>query len=130
MKENTDEKSLVKINENSIFYKVKLFFKRLFHKDTFSENIDVVEQNIVVNSVEDKKSKFMENIRIVEDESTILLKLQNRYRNGELKEEELTDEQLNSLCELYDKQIADLKKSNSIKKQKLLERRRKLQTNN
>ena len=130
MKENTDEKSLVKINENSIFYKVKLFFKRLFHKDTFSENIDVVEQNIVVNSVEDKKSKFMENIRIVEDESTILLKLQNRYRNGELKEEELTDEQLDSLCELYDKQIADLKKSNAVKKQKLLERRRKLQANN
>ena len=78
MKENTDEKSLVRINENSIFYKIKQ------------------------------------------------LKLQKQYRSGQIKEEE----QVNSLCALYDKQIANLRKSNEIRKQKLLEYRRKLQTDN
>lgn len=59
-----------------------------------------------------------------------MLKLQRQYRAGELKEEELTKEQVNSLCALYDKQIADLRKSNEIRKQKLLEYRKKLQTDN
>ena len=72
----------------------------------------------------------MEQIRKIEDEETILLKLQNQYRSGEVKEEDLTDEQVSSLCKLYDKQIASLKKSNEIRKQKLLEHRRKLQTDN
>ena len=64
----------------------------------------------------------------IENEETKLLKLQKQYRSGEIKEEELTQEQVNSLCALYDKQIANLKKSNEIRKQKLLEYRRKLQT--
>ena len=111
MKENTDEKSLIKINENSIFYKIKQFFKGLFYK---KEPID----------------KFMEEIKKIEDGETLLLKIQKKYRSGEIKEEELSDEQVNSLCALYDKQIANLKKSNEIRKQRLLEYRRKMQTDN
>ena len=41
MKENTDEKSLVKINENSIFYKIKQFYKKLFYKKETINNITV-----------------------------------------------------------------------------------------
>ena len=70
----------------------------------------------------------MESIRNIEDEETKLLKLQKQYDNGEIKEEDLTQEQYSSLCDLYDKQIAELKKSNEIRKQKLLEYRKKLQT--
>ncbi len=72
----------------------------------------------------------MEEIKKVEDEETLILKLQKKYRSGEIKEEELTEEQVNSLCSLYDKQIANLRKSNEIRKKKLLEYRRKLQTDN
>ena len=72
----------------------------------------------------------MESIKNIEDEETKLLKLQKQYRSGEIKEEELSEEQINSLCKLYDKQIANLKKSNDIRKQKLLEYRRKMQTDN
>ena len=128
MKENTQEKSLVQVNENSIFYKIKQFFRNIFHKDTeFKSN--VVEENISSNiQDETKKSAFIESIKNIEDEETKLLKLQKQYRSGEIKEEELTQEQVNSLCALYDKQIANLKKSNEIRKQKLLEYRRKLQT--
>ena len=84
----------------------------------------------ISNNIENetKKSAFIESIKNIEDEETKLLKLQKQYRSGEIKEEELTQEQVNSLCALYDKQIANLKKSNEIRKQKLLEYRRKLQT--
>ena len=48
------------------------------------------------------------------DEETKLLKLQKQYRSGKIKGEELTEEQINALSELYDKQIAKLKETNSI----------------
>ena len=128
MKENTDEKSLVKINENSIFYKIKQFFKKLFYKKETINNI-TVETNKVILQNDNKKNKFMEEIKNIEDEETLLLKLQKKFRSGEIKEE-LTEEQVKSLCELYDKQIANLRKSNEIRKQKLLEYRKKLQTDN
>ncbi len=129
MKENTDEKSLVKINENSIFYKIKQYFKKLFYKKETINNI-TVETNKVILQNDNKKNKFMEEIKNIEDEETLLLKLQKKFRSGEIKEEELTEEQVKSLCELYDKQIANLRKSNEIRKQKLLEYRKKLQTDN
>lgn len=130
MKENTQGKSLVQVNENSIFYKIKKFFRSLFYRDNSNaESINVTETT-TINNQESNKSSFMEEIRNIENEETKLLKLQKQYRSGEIKEEELTEEQVNSLCALYDKQIANLRKSNEIRKQKLLEYRRKLQTDN
>ena len=128
MKENTDEKSLIKVNENNIFYKIKQFFKNLFSRNEPTvTDLPVTENNRLDG---DNKNAFMENIKKIEDDETILLKLQKKYRNGELKEEDLTEEQVNSLCKLYDKQISNLRKSNEIRKQKILEYRRKLQTEN
>ena len=131
MKKITQEKSLVQINENSIFYKIKRFFKNLFNKnaDTTANYVEIEDNNNSVEN-ENRKNSFMESIRNIEDEETKLLKLQKQYRSGKIKEEELTEEQVNSLCSLYDRQIASLKKSNEIRKQRLLEYRRKLQTNN
>lgn len=37
----------------------------------------------------------------------------------EVEKKELTEEQVNSLCTLYNKQIENLRKSNKIRKQKL-----------
>ena len=128
MKENTNKKSLIKVNENSIFYKIKSFFKNLFHKETIIDNTTIIEENEV--KVEKSKCVFIESLKNIEDEETKLLKLQKQYRSGEIKEEDLTQEQVNSLCALYDKQIENLRKSNEIRKQKLAEYRRKLQTNN
>lgn len=131
MEKNTQEKSLVQVNENSIFYKIKRFFKNLFNKnvDTTDNYVAIEDNNNSVES-ENKKNSFMESIRNIEDEETKLLKLQKQYRSGEIKEEELTEEQINSLCNLYDKQIANLKKSNNMRKKKLLEYRKNLQTDN
>ena len=130
MKKDTYEKSLVKINENSIFYKIKQFFKNLFLKKESEFKDFPSELNKIIAKEEDRTNSFMEEIKKIENEETILLKLQKKYRSGEIKEEDLSEEQVNSLCELYDRQISNLKKSNEIKKQKLLEYRRRSQTDN
>lgn len=129
MKENTQEKSLVQVNENSIFYKIKKFFKNLFNKNTtVVDNYATIEETKNEVENENKKSAFMEEIRNIENKETKLLKLQKQYRSGEVKEKELTNEQVKSLCDLYDKQIAKLTKSNEIRKKRLLEYRKNLQT--
>lgn len=129
MKENTQEKSLVQVNENSIFYKIKSFFKNLFHREQVISEVNAIEYHIDNTAEkENTRNSFMENLRNIENEEIRLLKLQKQYRSGEIKEEELTEEQVKSLCALYDKQITDLRKSNEKRKQKLLEYRRKLQT--
>ena len=122
MKEYTKGKILAKVNENSIFYKIKQFFNSLFLKN---KPINVTENNTIIRADEDKRNLFIEDIKKIEDEETALLKLQKRYRSGEIKEEDLTDNQIKSLCELYDKHIADLKKANLQKKQKILSIRKK-----
>ena len=131
MKENTQEKSLVQVNENSIFYKIKRFVKGLFNKNKeFTYKYAIIEETNTSAENKNIKNSFMESIKNIEDEETRLLKLQKQYRSGEIKEEELSQEQIKSLCDLYDRQISNLRKSNEIRKQKLLEYRRKLQTDN
>ena len=131
MRDNTQEKSLITVNDNNIFYKIKAFFRNLFHKNKDIEVSTIIENNINASlEKENDKNSFMESIKNTENEETVLLKLQIQYRKGEIKEEELTEEQINSLSALYDKQIANLKKSNQIRKQKLLEYRKRLQTDN
>ena len=67
-----------------------------------------------------KRERFLSSIKKIESEEIKLLNLQKKYRNGEIREEDLTKEEIEKLCMLYDKQIAELKKSNEIRKQKLL----------
>ena len=128
MKKNTNEKSLVKVNENGIFYKIKQFFKNLFHKKEVVNTYIATENITSVRKDEDRRNKFIDKIKKVDDEETLLLKLQRKYRSGKIKEEEMTEKQIKSLCDLYDKQIAKLKKSNKIRKQKILEYRKNMQT--
>lgn len=130
MKENTKEKALILINENSIFYKIKNFFKKLFGK---KDNINsTVSADNIPNIVEERtiKDTFIQNIKNISSEETELLKLQKQYRIGEIQENDLTEEQINSLSTLYDTQILNLKKSNEARKQKLLNYRMNLQTDN
>lgn len=127
MRENTHEKSLLQVNENSIFYKIKKFFKNLFKRNAIiTENCATVEEtNNLPN--DEKKKPFLEGLRNYKNEEAELLSLQKLYRSGKIKEEELSGEQIIELCKLYDMQIAKLKESNARRKQKLLKYRRKIQ---
>ena len=131
MKKNSQEKRLITVNENSIFYKIKTFLKNLFNPRKKVENVLRVEEAVNIKSENQNNiDSFIESIRNIENEETKLLKLQQQYRRGEIKEETLTKEQVNALGSLYDKQIANLRKSNEIRKKNLLEYKKKLQTDN
>ena len=63
MKENTQEKSLVQVNKNSIFYKIKSFFINLFHKNTEIESSLNVEEDISSNvEIENKRLEFIDKV--------------------------------------------------------------------
>ena len=47
MRDNTQEKSLITVNENSIFYKIKNFFRNLFYKHKAIENSTIIENGII-----------------------------------------------------------------------------------
>ena len=115
MEGNTQEKNLIEKKE-SFFGKVKNFFKRIFKKKDIKEEV----KEEVVETVEED-NEFNEYIKITEDEETKLLDLQRRYRKGEIAENDLTDEQIEALSNLYDKQISDLKKSIAIREKKIEE---------
>ena len=123
---NSDEKQLIEVNKKSIFYKIKMFFTNLFKKKEKDSNIENRIINVVSN--DRQKDNFVNLVKKVEDKETKLLKLQNQYRNGEIKEEDMTSKQVKALCNLYDKQIEELKNSNAIRKQKLLEYRKNMKT--
>ena len=107
MRENTQEKELIEKNEENIFGKIKNFFKNLFGK----KEVDV--NNISNEELEmemEKSEDFRNSIRNIEVDENNIFELQRRYHSGEISVEELTDEQIDVLCDLYDEQIADLRK--------------------
>jgi len=95
MKEITKEKMLIPIKSN-VFYKIRCFLRNLFSR---------------------KDREAVDEVRNIDSE---WLKLQKRYNKGEIKEEDLTEEQMDALCELYDKQIENLLKSNAYRKQRIM----------
>ena len=126
MGKHLEEKSLIVVNENSILYKIKLFFKNLFRrtKNVVKDSQIAFEEKDNIQS-DKKKDTFMKNIRKVEDEETKLLKLQQQYDKKLIETKDLPKDQIKSLIDLYKKQIMELSKSNEIRKQKLLEYRKK-----
>lgn len=95
MKDITKEKMLMPI-KNNVFYKIRCFLQNLFRK---------------------KHMTVVDEVRNTEGE---WLRLQKRYNKGEIKEDDLTEEQMDALCELYDKQIEKLLKSNTYRKQRIM----------
>lgn len=119
MKNNNNENSLIKVNENSIFYKIKKFFRNLFGKK--ENNITPIENQVIKTQeiADNKKDSFRNAITNIENDETRLLKLQKQFDNGEITEKELTQKQIDELEKLYNKQIEELQKSNELRKEKI-----------
>ena len=116
MKNNTQEKNLIERNENNIFGKIKNFFRKIFsnNKESTENQVD----DTILEEAE-KSYNFREYIKRTEDDETGIFDLQQRYRRGEIADSDLTQEQINSLCMLYDKQIEDLKRTIESKEQQI-----------
>ena len=118
MKDNTQEKNLIEKNENNnIFGKIKNFFRKIFGKKEDSVKSEIEE--IKNNNEQEKNDSLKEYIKRINDEETEILELQMRYRRGEIADNDLTQEQINSLCMLYDKQIKELKRTIKAREQQL-----------
>lgn len=122
MEENTQEKNLVEKNNKNVFSRIKNFFKNLFGK---KDNNQVETEENSSNTKEN--NEFKEYIKMTEDEETRLLDLQARYRRGEIGQNDLTEDQIDALCDLYDKQIEDLRKSIQIKEEQIAEHKKRKQ---
>ena len=64
MEKHLEDKSLIAVNENSIFYKIKSFFLRLFRRDNNIVNepqITPINNNNVQS--DKRKDAFMESIK-------------------------------------------------------------------
>ena len=114
------EKALVKVNKKNIFYRIRDIFSNLFRKKN-TENI--VEEKRENSSEGNHDSTVMKNIKGIDQKKINLLDLQKKYKAGEIKEEEMTEDQIAELCKLYDVQNEQLRKSNEYRKQKLAEYR-------
>lgn len=125
MEGNTQEKNLIEKKEKiNLFGKIKNFFKNLFGK----KQVEVAEQIVVEQ--QESSNEFKDSIKMTEEEENELLELQKKYRRGEIAENDLTEEQIDALCDLYDKQIEDIKQSIKIKEEKIAEYKRKIESNN
>ena len=97
---------LIEYKEN-VFTKISIFFKKLFFrkKETHAEFID--EAPIYNNP----KENFIENIAIKENEEEKRLKiLQLQYDNGEIDEDDISEEDIDKLIALYKKETEELNK--------------------
>ena len=113
MGKHLEEKSLIAVNENSLFYKIKSFFLKLFRGKKNALNgfsIIPVEKNEIQS--DKRKDDFIESIRNVENEQTKLLKLQEQFDNRKIEKSQLSKEQIADLTALYKKEINDLEQSN------------------
>lgn len=127
MEKNTQEKNLIEKKEKGIFNKIKSFFKKLFNNGQDNNQVVSADNNIL----NENDNEFRDYIKMTEDEETKLLELQRKYREGEIAEDDLTDEQIEALSNLYDKQIQELKKSIEIREQKIAEyKKRKAEKKN
>lgn len=119
MKENSDNKSLIKVNDN-IFSKIRNWFINLFSAKTknIENNIDVADSNIDI-SKSDNKNDFLNSIKASENGDTKIFNLQRQYESGELTVKDMSKEEYLKIEELYNRQIENLTNQIKVKKAKL-----------
>ena len=89
------------VYKKNIFRKISEFFKKIFSKK------EVLSKEVIITN--EKNNNFLENTQIKEDKEELrLLQLKQQYENGEIDEEEISDEDVDKLCELYKKETDKL----------------------
>lgn len=107
-------KDMIEYKE-SFLSKIKHFFRNLFaKKEVKQDNIENKTTHNIVNN------NFKEKLEIKQDEETIkIIKLQKEYKAGNIKEEDMSDDEHKKLIELYKKQNNSLKAKIDSKKYKI-----------
>lgn len=107
-------KDIIEYKE-SFLSKIKHFFRNLFVKKEVKQNN--IENKTVHNIV---NNNFKENIEIKQDEEIMkIINLQKEYKAGNIKEEDMTDDEHKKLIKLYQKQNEELIEKINAKKYKI-----------
>ncbi len=97
--------NLIAYKEN-FFTKIANFFKNIFFS---SSKAELEDANISPSYNSNEKEDFIENIVVREDKEEKRLKtLQLQYDNEELDEEDISDEDMEKLIEMYEKETEQL----------------------
>lgn len=104
--------NLPTIKKEGIFYKIKQYLKKIFVKDKM---IDEQKDKTIDETIEetDKKeeltqrSVFIDSLKVVNKDE--ILMLQRKLKNKELEIEDLTNNQVYDMLDLYMKQIEEIK---------------------
>lgn len=100
--------------KENIFTKISNFFKKLF----FRKNKDIsksIDETLIYNK--QCKENFIDNILIKEDEEEKRLKtIQLQYDNGEIDEEDISDEDMDKIIDMYEKETEKLNADTKIRK--------------
>ena len=92
--------------KESIFTKISNFFKKLF-----SRKKEYIEESVGEKTIYDiqQKENFVGNIVIKENQEEKRLKeLQLQYDNGEIDEEDISEEDMDKIIEMYQKETEEL----------------------
>lgn len=89
------------IKTNTIWYKIKNIFRNIF----FNKKTDEIK---VEKEKTNTQNDFKERIKTFDEEKERLVQLQEKLRNNEIEEKDLSKEDINSLSMLYDGQINEL----------------------
>lgn len=119
MRENFDDKSLVKVT-NNIFFKIRNWFVNLFRFKTnrIENTINVTNTNIDV-SKSNTKQEFLNSLKTLENDDTNIFNLQRKYENGLLKVSDMSEDEYSKIEDLYNRQIENITNQIKIKKAKL-----------
>ena len=92
--------------KKNIFTRISNFFKKLFFRKK-ADTTESIDEVLIYNN--QYKEKFLENIVIKENEEQRRLKiLQLQYDNGEIDEEDISDEDKDKLIEMYEQETEEL----------------------
>lgn len=126
---NNAKEELLVVNENSVFYKIKTFFEKIFFHNKNKEIKQEVQEIKIPNS-NNEKGQFIEKIKLKENkELEELLYLQKLFKMGKIKEKDLSKQERIELEKLYIYQNYELKKSINNYKNKIIAIRTKLVQN-
>lgn len=110
--------------------KIKQFFKNIFGIKNQQYIEAPKEETVTAKNMEIEKNTNFKNQLIANEEENRVLKLQKDYKDGLIEEEDLSEEDFNTLSKLYQSQIEKTKKSIEMYKNKILSIKSKLPQNN
>lgn len=93
--------------KNNIWNKISRFFKKIFSKRKQQEQC--IDSNLPKNSYLNREDDFLNRIQIKKSEDEIKIrKLQALYDNGEIDEDELSEDEIEKLIDLYESETEKL----------------------